>query len=66
MINVYILLLRDKHIHLKWIPKLFLAWLSLVAHERLILYERCVIIYLYDSRDSNEYMKFSEEFIFMR
>ena len=58
--DICLTLMLMRHIHLKWIQEIFLAWLSLVTHERLNLYERCVAIYLYDSRDSDKYMKLSE------
>ena len=58
--DICLMFMFMRHIHLKWIQEIFLAWLSLVTHERLNLYERCVAIYLYDSRDSDKYMKLSE------
>jgi len=42
--DICLMFMFKRHIHLKWIQELFLAWLSLVSHERLNLYERCVAI----------------------
>jgi hypothetical protein len=59
-VDICVTFMFMRHIHLKRIQELFPAWLSLVTHERLNLYERCVAMYLYDSHDSDEYMKLSK------
>ena len=42
--DICLMFMFKRHIHLKWIQELFLAWLSLASHEGLNLYERCVAI----------------------
>jgi len=43
-VDICLTFMFKRHIHLKWIQELFLAWLGLASHERLNLYERCIAI----------------------